>query len=154
MAPENLHDSAEALRKLNTTATLVRFDAIGGVAPGVIAVFLYAGDWLSRDQLTQERTITAFEEVNSVHPGFDRYHAKGVCSKGWFDSNGHAAPLSQAVPFAPDRVPVAGRIAFDVGIWRRSIGKRLSSQLEISSLSWWGLGRSTRHLDAAPTTAR
>jgi catalase len=71
--------------------------------------------WLSPGRLTQTRLINRFEEVNGVHAGFRRNHAKGVCVTGSFESNGNAVRLSKAVVFRPGRVPVVGRFALAGG---------------------------------------
>jgi catalase len=50
-----------------------------------------------------------------VHSGFRRNHAKGVCVRGWFESNGRGAEISRAAVFSPGRVPVIGRFALAGG---------------------------------------
>jgi catalase len=59
--------------------------------------------------------INTFEQVNGLHPGFRRNHAKGVCINGYFDSNGRGVALSKAAVFPPGRVPVIGRFALAGG---------------------------------------
>jgi catalase len=59
--------------------------------------------------------INTFEQVNGLHPGFRRNHAKGVCVSGYFDSNGRGVALSKAAVFPPGRVPVIGRFALAGG---------------------------------------
>jgi catalase len=59
--------------------------------------------------------INTFEEVNGVHSGFRRNHAKGVCFAGFFESNGRGVELSKASVFLPGRVPVIGRFALAGG---------------------------------------
>jgi catalase len=85
---------------------LVGLSVIGAITVGIIVCFAYVGGFLSPNRLTQARMINAFEEVNGVHPGFRRNHAKGVCIAGHFDSNGNGMGLSKAVVFEPGRVPV------------------------------------------------
>ena len=89
---------------------LVGLTVIGAITAGIIICFVYVGGFLSPDRLTQTRMIDAFEEVNGVHPGFRRNHAKGVCIAGHFDSNGNGVRVSKAVIFKPGRVPVIGKI--------------------------------------------
>jgi catalase len=60
--------------------------------------------------------IDTFEDVNGLHPGFRRNHAKGVCLEGSFESNGAGARLSTASVFKPGRVPVFGRFALAGGM--------------------------------------
>ena len=50
----------------------------------------------SPGRLGEARFVDRFEEVNGVHPGFRRNHAKGVCIAGSFDSNGQGVRLSKA----------------------------------------------------------
>lgn len=84
--------------------------------PGVVAVlFIYTGGWLCPHALKPVSFIDRFEQVNGVHPGFRRNHAKGVCVSGWFDSNGQGSELSKATVFQQGRVPVIGRFSLGVG---------------------------------------
>ena len=114
--PDNARDSTDSRRTLSMTAVLMRLVVIGVVALGVAALFAYAGGWLSSHRLTQARIIAAFGQLDGIHPGFRRNHAKGICATGWFESNGQAASLSKAALFAPGKVPVVGRIAFAGGM--------------------------------------
>jgi catalase len=59
--------------------------------------------------------IDGFEEVNGVHPGFRRNHAKGVCIGGAFDSKGQGGRLSKGAVFRPGQVPVIGRLSLAGG---------------------------------------
>jgi catalase len=77
--------------------------------------FAYTGGWLSTSALTPARMINTFEQVNGVHPGFRRNHAKGVCFTGFFAGNGQGSALSRAAVFKPGRVPVIGRFALGGG---------------------------------------
>jgi hypothetical protein len=63
------------------------------------------------------RVIDGFEEVNGIHPGFRRHHAKGVCIAGAFDSNGQGR-LSKGAVFRPGKVPVIGRLSLAGGARR------------------------------------
>jgi catalase len=81
----------------------------------VATLFAYAGGWLSPRALTPSLMIDGFEQVNGVHPGFRRNHAKGVGFSGYFDSNGQGVALSKATVFKPARFPVIGRFALAVG---------------------------------------
>ncbi len=71
--------------------------------------------WLSPGLLTPSRFVDGFEEVNGVHPGFRRNHAKGVCVGGYFESNGNGTRLSKASVFEPGRVAVTGRFSLAGG---------------------------------------
>src|SRR5215468_7135456 len=55
---------------------------------------------LSPDALTPARFIDRFEQLNGVHSGFRRNHAKGLAVSGFFDSNGNGVRLSTAAVFA------------------------------------------------------
>ena len=59
--------------------------------------------------------INTFEQVNGLHSGFRRNHAKGVCFSGYLDSNGRGVALSKAAIFPPGRVAVIGRFALAGG---------------------------------------
>jgi len=94
---------------------LIRLAMIGIAVLVVVASFAFVAGWLSPHRLTQARMIDGFEEVNGVHPGFRRNHAKGVCIAGYFDSNGEGVRLSKAAVFRPGKVPIIGRFSLNGG---------------------------------------
>jgi catalase len=94
---------------------LARLAGIGVLLLGVMGAFLYLGGWFSPQKLTPARFVDEFERVGGIHSGFRRNHAKGVCVRGFFDSNGQGARLSKAVVFHPGRVPVIGRFSLGGG---------------------------------------
>jgi len=96
--------------------TLARLAVIGGLLSIAIALFAYAGGWLSPSRLTQSRMMAAFQGANGAHAGFRRNHAKGMCFSGWLDSSGEAAAWSKAAVFGPGRVPMIGRFALAGGM--------------------------------------
>jgi catalase len=98
-----------------TTGTLVRLAVIGVLVLCIVVSFAYAAGWVSPGRLTQTRIVNGFQEVNGIHPGFRRNHAKGICVSGYFDSNGAGARLSKAIVFRPGRVPVIGRFSLSGG---------------------------------------
>jgi catalase len=95
---------------------LVRLGAIGAVMLSVAGAFAYTGGWLSPARLTQDRMMAAFQDVDGIHAGFRRNHAKGMCVSGSFESSGQAAELSKAAVFRAGRVPVVGRFALAGGM--------------------------------------
>jgi catalase len=113
---DGMRDPTGSQPDLSPTAVLLRLGVIGAVVLCLAAAFAFTGGWFSPARLTQDRIIAGFEEVNGLHPGFRRNHAKGICATGWFESNGKAVSLSKAAVFAPGRVPVVGRIAFAGGL--------------------------------------
>ena len=100
---------------LTTGNRFARLTSIGVLLLGVVAGFLYLGGWFSPQKLTPARFADEFERVNSIHSGFRRNHAKGVCVRGFFDSNGQGSRLSKAVVFQSGRVPVIGRFSLGNG---------------------------------------
>ena len=92
-----------------------RLAGIGVLLLGVVGAFLYLGGWFSPQKLTPARFVDEFERVNGIHSGFRRNHAKGVCVRGFFNSNGQGARLSKAVVFQSGRVPVIGRFSLGGG---------------------------------------
>ncbi|KAA2236594.1 catalase family peroxidase [Salinarimonas soli] len=101
---------------LSPRAVILRLCAIGAVTAASASGFAYAGGWLSPGRLTPERMIDGFQEVNGVHPGFRRNHAKGLCVEGRFESSGAAAGLTRVRMLAPGVVlPITGRVALAVG---------------------------------------
>src|SRR5580765_8095524 len=93
----------------------MRLTAIGMMLAGIAGLFAYAGGWLTPRALSPASIINTFEQVNALHPGFRRNHAKGVCVTGFFESNGHGLALSKASVFLPGRVPIIGRFALAGG---------------------------------------
>jgi catalase len=101
--------------RLSTVGKLARFTLIGIALAAVVGTFAYLGGWLTTNRLTPARFIDGFEEVNGVHPGFRRNHARGVGVSGSFESNGNGIQLSKAVVFHAGRVPVLGRFSLGGG---------------------------------------
>src|ERR1700754_4505294 len=81
----------------------------------IIGIFAYLGGWLTPNALTPARFTDGFEEVDGVHPGFRRNHAKGVGVSGFFESNGNGVRLSKAAVFQAGQMPVIGRFSIGGG---------------------------------------
>jgi len=96
-------------------STLARLAGIGILLLGVVAAFLYLGGWFSPEKLTPGRFVDEFQRADGTYSGFRRNHAKGVCVRGFFDSNGQGTRLSKAVVFRTGRVPVIGRFSIGGG---------------------------------------
>jgi len=112
----DLEASAAARRRpLGVAGTLVRLAVIGGVLLVVGGGFAYLGGWLTPGDVTPARFTDAFQQVNGVHPGFRRNHAKGIGVSGFFESNGNGLRVSKAVVFQPGRTPVLGRFSLSGG---------------------------------------
>jgi catalase len=107
---------AEAERpRLGKASRLARL-ALIGVALAVIAgTFGYLGGRFTPNDLTPARFTDGFEQVNGVHPGFRRNHARGAGVSGFFESNGNGVRLSKALVFQQGRVPVLGRFSLGGG---------------------------------------
>src|ERR1700757_5260704 len=103
---------------LGKTAMVARLVLIGVILAAALGTFAYLGGWLTPNVLTPARFVDGFEEVNGVHSGFRRNHAKGVGVSGFFESNGNGVRLSKAVVFRPGRVPVLGRFSLSGGMPR------------------------------------
>ena len=101
--------------RLGRAGTLARFTLIGVILAAVAGTFAYFGGWLTPNELTPARFADGFEQVNGVHPGFRRNHAKGVGVSGFFESNGKGVRLSKAAVFQPGHVPVIGRFSLGGG---------------------------------------
>ena len=93
----------------------VRLLAVAVIVGAFATSFAYAGGWLTPHALTPARIADRFEQVNGVHPGFRRNHAKGVDVSGYFESTGQGGALSRASVFRPGRVPVLGRFSLGGG---------------------------------------
>jgi catalase len=105
----------DARPRLSTAGTAARLTLIGIALAGVAGTFAYLVGWLTPNALTPARFTDGFEEVNGVHPGFRRNHAKGVGVSGFFESNGNGIRLSKAAVFRPGCVPVLGRFSLGGG---------------------------------------
>jgi catalase len=101
--------------RLGKANMLARLAFIGVVLSAVIGTFAYFGGWFTPNDLTPARLTDVFEYVAGVHSGFRRNHAKGVGVSGFFESNGNAVRLSEAVVFRPGRLPVIGRFSLGGG---------------------------------------
>jgi catalase len=113
----SLQPPADAARpRLGRGATLARLALIGAALAVVAAAFAYLAGWLTPHELTPGHFTDGFEEVNGVHPGFRRNHAKGLDVSGFFESNGEGVRLSKATVFQPGRVPVIGRFSLGGGM--------------------------------------
>jgi catalase len=102
-------------RPLGNASRLARLALIGAALAAVAATFAYVGGWFTPNELTAARFTDGFEQVNGVHDGFRRNHAKGVGVSGFFESNGNGVRLSKALVFRPGRVPVIGRFSLGGG---------------------------------------
>jgi len=100
---------------LGMAGTLARLALIGAALAAIAGAFAYFGGWLTPNDLTPARFTDVFEQVDGVHPGFRRNHAKGLGVSGFFESNGNGVRLSKAAVFRPGRVPVIGRFSLSGG---------------------------------------
>ncbi len=100
---------------LSVFSTLARLAGVGVIILLVIAGFLYLGGWFNPHELTPARFVNGFQKVFGIHSGFRRNHAKGICVRGFFESNGNGTRLSKAVVFGVGRVPVIGRFSLGGG---------------------------------------
>lgn len=118
-------EPASVYKPLTGGSALIRLTGIGVLLLGVVGAFLYLGAWFSPQKLTPGRFVDKFERVNGTYSGFRRNHAKGVCVRGFFDSNGQGTRLSKALVFRTGRVPVIGR--FSLGGGDPYVGDTLSA---------------------------
>ncbi|MFK3705455.1 catalase family peroxidase [Klebsiella sp. NPDC088457] len=103
------------ISSLSGRQKIVRLLLVAIIPLAVIALFLWAGGWLTPHRFTSDKLVTVLQQSGGEHPGFRRNHAKGVCVVGRFISNGHASSLSRAALFAPGETPVTGRFAIAGG---------------------------------------
>jgi catalase len=117
-APANVSETPAAtvrprLRKFSTSA---RIALIGALLAAAVGAFAYLGGWFTPHELTPARFVDGFEDVNGLHAGFRRNHAKGVGVSGFFESNGQGVRLSKALVFQPGQTPVIGRFSLGGGL--------------------------------------
>jgi catalase len=55
-----------------------RLAGVGVLILGVVGAFLYLGGWFSPHELTPAKFVDEFQQVDGIHSGFRRNHAKGV----------------------------------------------------------------------------
>src|SRR5256885_13689522 len=100
---------AEAARpRLDKASTLARLALIGVVLAAALGTFAYLGGWFTPNDLTPARFTEGFEQVDGLHAGFRRNHAKGVGVSGFFESNGNGVGLLKAAVFQTGRGPGDG----------------------------------------------
>jgi catalase len=116
MADESTATPVELPPRLSAGSALIRLAMIVVLLAAVVVLFAYLGGWLTPGELTPSRFVDGFEEVNGVHSGFRRNHAKGVCVSGSFESNGQGAKLSKAAVFQKGTFAVIGRFSFGGGV--------------------------------------
>lgn len=100
---------------LTSRQTLTRLALIAATPLLLIVLFLWAGGWLTPQQLSANKLVAILQQSGGEHPGYRRNHAKGVCIVGDFAANGNARSLSHAALFAPGTTPVVGRLAIAGG---------------------------------------
>jgi catalase len=96
-------------------SVLVRLTLIVVALAAAVGAFAFLGGWLTPNELTPAKIVDTFEQLNGVHDGFRRNHAKGMGVSGYFESNGNGARLSKAAVFRPGPVPVIGRFSLAGG---------------------------------------
>jgi catalase len=101
--------------RLGKASALARFVLIGLALAAVAGTFAYFGGWFTPNELTPARFVNALEDVDGIHAGFRRNHAKGIGVSGFFESNGNGVRLSKAAVFQPGQVPVIGRFSLSGG---------------------------------------
>jgi catalase len=111
LASELNASAGTASGRIGGTRGWAKLTAIAALLATIIAGFAALGGWFSPNRLTPARFVDGFEEVDGVHAGFRRNHAKGVGVTGYFESNGQGARLSKAGVFQSGRVPVIGRFS-------------------------------------------
>ncbi|MDG3005949.1 catalase [Paludisphaera mucosa] len=93
----------------------LRSTFISVAVAAVAGSFAEVGEAFGQGAVTPARIVDRFEQVDGVHPGFRRNHAKGLGVSGVFESNGTGGRLCRAAVFEPGRVPVIGRFSLDGG---------------------------------------
>ena len=97
-----------------------RLALIGVALAAVAGTFAYFSGWFSPeaptlaqgiDRPTAAQFIDRFEQLDGVHSGFRRQHAKGLGVSGFFESNGNGVRLCKATVFERGRVQVIGRFS-------------------------------------------
>jgi catalase len=101
--------------RLTMIGWLARLGSIVVVLVAVTGTFAYFGGWFDTGALTPGRFVDRFEDVNGIHAGFRRNHAKGIGVSGFFESNGNGVRISKASVFEPGRTRVIGRFSLDGG---------------------------------------
>jgi catalase len=93
-----------------------RLALIAAIITALAVLFAYVAAWFTPNALTPGRFVDRFEQINGIHPGVRRNHAKGVCVSGFFQSNGNGSKISKALVFQKGRTAVLGRFSLGVGL--------------------------------------
>ncbi len=101
--------------KLSPSGLVLRLVVISMTIAGIAGLFAYTGGWLTPHELTPAAIADRFRQLEGVHSGFRRAHAKGVDVSGYFTSNGQGLALCKAAVFQPGRVSVIGRFSLAGG---------------------------------------
>jgi catalase len=75
----------------------------------------FVGEGFGQHTVTPVQIVDRFEEVDGVHAGFRRNHAKGLGVTEFFEGNGNGTRLSRAAAFQKGRTAVIGRFSLDGG---------------------------------------
>lgn len=84
------------------------------VVAALILLFMYAAGTFGSSQVTAQQFVN-FQEGGNPHLGFRRAHAKGVCVRGDFNSNGELSPYTTASLFGERDSAFIGRFSIGGG---------------------------------------
>jgi catalase len=109
--------------------------SIAVVAAVVAGLFAYTAGWFSPQRLTPTKLVDSLAPPTGPALGYRRNHAKGVCFRGVFESNGNGTELSRARVFSAGQYPALGRFnlgtpdpnAADAKVRVRGLGLQIST---------------------------
>jgi catalase len=91
--------------------SVIRPALVCALVGGAAAAFAFAGGVFG-GRVTPTHIVDALERRDGTYPAARRAHAKGVCFRGRFDSNGESSSLTRARALAPGaRSRVVGRFS-------------------------------------------
>jgi len=70
----------------------------------------------AEDPPIEQQLVDAMNKVFGVHPGFRANHAKGIVAEGIVKALPEAAPLSRAVIFSGNPIPITARFSDSTGV--------------------------------------
>jgi catalase len=81
------------------------------IALPVVFVLLYKVSAFIDENTVSAQQFVDLQQGGEVHAGFRRAHAKGICIKGVFESNGALSEYSSAEIFKSGSYPIVGRFS-------------------------------------------
>lgn len=148
-------DEAAHLNRPRQPREIWPYGVIGAVVLALGGAFAYTAGWLSPERLTPVKMVNAIEANTGPQPAYRRAHPKGMCVRGYFESNGAGARLSRTAVFAEGRTPFIGRMSIGGGSPQAPDGlarvRSLALQLQLADGQEWRMAMNSSPVLAVAT---